>query len=117
MTSTMTSPSNPTKKERWWAWHLENPHVYRLFKRFTFQALMKRRHKHLGAWLVVNRIRWETSIETTGEDFKISNDFVACYSRMYHYLYPAYDGLFRIKEAKRLVDFELFLKSKLGVQP
>jgi hypothetical protein len=100
MTSTMTSPSNPTKKERWWAWHLENPHVYRLFKRFTFQALMKRRHKHLGAWLVVNRIRWETSIETTGEDFKISNDFIAYYARLFMAQHPEHKGLFRTKPLK-----------------
>ena len=97
MTSTMTSLS---KKERWWAWHLENPHVYRLFKRFTFQALMKRRHKHLGAWLVVNRIRWETSIETTGEDFKISNDFIAYYARLFMAQHPEHKGLFRTKPLK-----------------
>ena len=100
MTSTMTSLSSPTKKERWWAWHLEHPHVYRLFKRFTFQALMKRRHKHLGAWLVVNRIRWETSIETTGEDFKISNDFIAYYARLFMAQHPEHKGLFRTKPLK-----------------
>ena len=95
-----TSLSSPTKKERGWAWHLENPHVYRLFKRFTFQALMKRRHKHLGAWLVVNRIRWETSIETTGEDFKISNDFIAYYARLFMAQHPEHKGLFRTKPLK-----------------
>ena len=101
MISTMTSPSSPTQKERWWAWHQENPHVYLLFKRFTLEALAKRRHKHLGAWLVVNRIRWETSIETTGgEDFKISNNCIAYYARLFMAHYPEHKGLFRTKLLK-----------------
>ena len=96
----MTKSLSRNKKERWWAWHQENPHVYRLFKRFTFEALMKQRHKHLGAWLVVNRIRWETNIETTGEDFKISNDFIAYYARLFMAQHPEHKGLFRTKRLK-----------------
>ena len=100
MILTMTSPSSPTQKEWWWAWLQENPHVFRLFNRFTLEALAKRRHKHLGAWLVVNRIRWETSIETTGEDFKISNNFIAYYARLFMVHYPEHKGLFRTKPLK-----------------
>ena len=96
-TLTMITPS---KKERWCAWHLKNPHVYRLFKHFTFEALRERKHKHLGAWLVVNRIRWETNIKTTGEDFKISNDFIAYYARLFMEHYPEHKGLFRTKLLK-----------------
>jgi hypothetical protein len=98
MTWTMTSHSE--KKKKWWAWHLENPHVYHLFRRFTFEALAKKRHKHLGAWLVVNRIRWETSIETEGSDFKISNDFIAYYARLFMHENPEHKGLFRTKPLK-----------------
>ena len=88
------------KKKKWWAWHLENPHVYNLFKRFTFEALAKQRHKNLGAWLVVNRIRWETSVETDGSDFKISNNFIAYYARLFMAQYPEHKGLFRTKPLK-----------------
>jgi hypothetical protein len=90
----------PSKKERWYAWHLKNPNVYHLFKHFTFEALRERKHKHLGAWLVVNRIRWETSISTTGEDFKISNNFIAYYARLFMEEYPEHKGLFRTKLLK-----------------
>ena len=88
------------KKKKWWAWHLKNPDIYRLFKRFTFEALAKNRHKHLGAWLIVNRIRWETSIVTEGDDFKISNDFIAYYARLFMQDHPEHDGLFRTKPLK-----------------
>jgi hypothetical protein len=86
-------------KRKWWAWHKQNPHVYELFKRFTMQAI-DRGHKNLSAWLIINRIRWETSIETKGEDFKISNDFIAYYSRLFMHQYPQYQGFFRTKPLK-----------------
>ncbi len=91
---------NDDLKERWWAWHKKNPHVYKLFEEFTLRAI-KKGHRKLSAWLVVNRIRWETSIETTGSDFKISNDFIALYARYFMHKNPKYDGFFRIKKMKR----------------
>jgi hypothetical protein len=89
-----------TTKQRWWNWHKKNPHVYKLFERFTYQAI-NRGHRHLSAWLVINRIRWETSIETEGDDFKISNDFIAYYSRLFMHYHPEYQGFFRTKELTR----------------
>lgn len=88
-------------KHKWWDWHKKNPHVYELFKKFTFVAI-NRGHRNLSAWLIVNRIRWETSIETTGCDFKISNDFIAYYARLFMHEHPEYDGFFRIKRLTRL---------------
>lgn len=86
-------------KRKWWQWHKENPHVYDLFKRFTMQAI-NRGHRNLSAWLIVNRIRWETSIETKGDDFKISNDFIAYYARLFMHDFPEYKGFFRTKTLK-----------------
>jgi hypothetical protein len=86
-------------KRKWWIWHKANPHVYELFKRFTMQAI-SRGHRNLSAWLIVNRIRWETSIETKGDDFKISNDFIAYYSRLFMHDHPQYKGFFRTKTLK-----------------
>lgn len=87
-------------KQRWWDWHKKNPHVWRLFEKFTLIAINKG-HKKLSAWLIVNRIRWETSIETQGDDFKISNDFIALYARYFMHKYPQYEGFFRTKQMKR----------------
>jgi hypothetical protein len=95
-----TSSAPLTVKQKWWAWHKENPHVYELFKRFTHEAI-SRGHRNLSAWLIINRIRWETSIVTTGQDFKISNDFIAYYSRLFMHEFPQYKGFFRIKALKR----------------
>jgi len=87
------------KKKIWWEWHLKNPHVWKLFEKFSLQALDKG-HKKLSHWLIINRIRWECAIETTGNDFKISNDFIAFYARYFNYKYPEHKGFFTIKKMK-----------------
>jgi hypothetical protein len=79
----------------------DNPEVYELFKRFTFQAINKG-HTRLSAWMIANRIRWETQIETVNDDYKISNDYIALYSRKFMKDYPEHDGFFRTKPMKRL---------------
>lgn len=86
-------------RQRWLEWHRSNPQVYELFKEFTFQAT-RRGHRRLSAWLVVNRIRWETAVETSGGDFKISNDFIAYYARLFMDENPDFRGFFRTKPLK-----------------
>ena len=88
-----------TQKERWWAWHKKNPHVYRLFERFTLEAIAKG-HKTLSAWLIVNRIRWETTVVTRGDKFKITNNHIAYYARLFHALHPEHDGFFKTHKLK-----------------
>ncbi|OUV92777.1 MAG: hypothetical protein CBD09_00040 [Puniceicoccaceae bacterium TMED149] len=87
-------------KRRWWRWHKANPQVYELFEKFSKEAIAKG-HNNLSAWLIVNRIRWETMVETSGEDFKISNDFIAYYARLFMAYNPEHKGFFRIKQLKR----------------
>jgi hypothetical protein len=87
------------RKARWWAWHQKNPHIYELFKRFTFEAI-EAGQEQSGAWLIVGRIRWETAVVTRGEDFKISNDFIAYYARHFMAEFPEHRGFFKIKRMK-----------------
>ena len=95
----MTLVAISTERQRWLDWHAENPQVYELFKRFTFEAI-GRGHNRLSAWLIVNRIRWETTVETLGGDFKISNNFIAYYARLFMEEHPEYRGFFRTKAMK-----------------
>jgi len=87
---------------RWFRWHKDNPEFYRLFERFTFEAA-NRGHKRLSGWLIANRVRWETSVVTTGDDYKISNDFIALFTRLFMVRHPRYEGFFRTKTMKRLM--------------
>jgi hypothetical protein len=88
-----------TQKQEWWKWHKLNPHVYDLFKQFTFEAVDKG-HERFSHWLVMNRIRWETSIDTVGDEFKIRNDYIAYYARLFMCEFPQHNQLFRIKKMK-----------------
>lgn len=88
-----------TTYHKWLLYHHNNPHVFDAFERFAFEAIRAGR-KRLSAWLIVNRIRWETNVETTGEDFKISNDYIAYYARLFMKIHPEHEGFFVTKKLK-----------------
>ena len=87
------------QKREWWKWHKSNPHVYELFKKFTFEAINKG-HVRFSHWLIMNRIRWETSINTIGDEFKIRNDFIAYYARLFMHEFPDHNEIFSTKKMK-----------------
>lgn len=88
-----------SKREEWQKWHRQNPEFYRMFEKFTFEAI-KRGHRNLSPWLIVNRIRWETSMTTVGNMYKIRNEFIAYYSRLFMHRNPQYKGFFRTRPLK-----------------
>ena len=67
-----------------------------LFERFALEAI-NHGHKKISHWLIINRIRWETTIVTTGGDFKISNDHIAFYARLWKAKHPEHKDLFTTK--------------------
>jgi hypothetical protein len=84
------------RKREWWDWHKANPQVWDYFEHFSLEAVSKGRTK-ISHWLIINRIRWEVNIVTTGEEFKISNDYIAFYARLWKAKYPQYKNLFTTK--------------------
>jgi hypothetical protein len=79
--------------------HRDNPHVYEMWERFTFEAINKG-YQHIGAAMVRERIRWETGITTTGSNYKISNMFTPYYARLFMKKHPEHEGFFRTRAAK-----------------
>lgn len=86
-------------RERFERYHRENPEVYELFKQFTFEAI-KAGHKHIGPNIIFARIRWETSIRTTGSRYKVDEKYLPWYSRMFMADHPEYDGFFRTRRIR-----------------
>lgn len=74
--------------------HVANPRVWALFKRFAFEAILSGRENY-SSDCVCHRIRWNSDIETSGSDVKINNNFTAYYARMFHCKYRRHDGFFR----------------------
>ena len=87
------------KKKKWWNYHKDNPHVYNYFSQYTHEAINSGAKK-CSPWLIVGRIRWETAITTTDTDFKISNDYIAFYSRLFMHENPQHKGFFKTKPMK-----------------
>ena len=82
------------------SFHRANPAVYRIFKKFAFEAINKGR-QHLGARMIWNRIRWYTSVETcAGDGFKLNNNHSPYYARMFMRDYPQHDGFFRTRRVQ-----------------
>jgi hypothetical protein len=75
----------------------QNPKIYDLFKRFAMEAKQAGRTR-FSHWMIINRIRWYTNVETTGDDFKISNDFIAIYARLLVWQMPEFEGFFLLKQ-------------------
>ncbi len=80
-------------------YHEKNPHVYELFKRFTFEKI-RQGYKHLGAKAVMERIRWESPIKTDGSEFKVNNNHPAYYARLFMRDFPQHQGLFQLRKSK-----------------
>ena len=78
--------------------HAENPKVYELFKKFTFELIFRRR-THYSADAIIHRVRWETNI-IGGKDYKINNNFVAYYVRLFNAEFPECDRFFEIRRQK-----------------
>ncbi len=76
--------------------HAKNPEVYDLFKRFAFEAINKG-HVRLSSEMIINRIRWETSVVTTDKDYKINNDYKPFYARLFMEEHPTYNNFFNTR--------------------
>lgn len=86
-------------EERFAAWLELNLHIWKLFERFTFEAI-RAGHAHYSADAIVHRIRWHTSVETQGDEFKVNNDYVAGLARLWAEAHPKHAAFFRTRERK-----------------
>ena len=80
----------------WKHFHVKNPEVYELFKRFAFEAINKG-HLRLSSEMIINRIRWETSVVTSDKDYKINNDYKPFYARLFMEEHQTYGNFFNTR--------------------
>ena len=77
--------------------HHRNPHVYDMFESFTLQ-LIGAGHRRGSAEMIINRMRWETALETTEIQFKINNNYKPLYARMFAFLNPEHEKFFSFRD-------------------
>jgi hypothetical protein len=72
---------NQTLVRNFFKYHYENPDVYCLFKQYAQQMKNSGRRRY-SAKAIFERVRWHYDILTTGDDFKINNNYTAMYARL-----------------------------------
>lgn len=86
-------------QDRFEAWLEENPHVWQLIRRYAYRVLESGRER-FGIAAIVERVRWEIEIETTGDPFKINNDYRSRIVRKLIQEDSRFDDLFETRELK-----------------
>lgn len=96
-----------TVQEKFEKFDRENEVIYRWFKRFAYE-LLRAGCKRLSAKLIIERIRWETTVSTggagwhpgRGRPFLIDNRFTAWYARKFIADFPMHADKFELREIR-----------------
>ncbi len=98
----MTSLFNGYPKavlERFKAFHADNPHVYAAFKDYAQRMRQTGRSKY-SARTIIEVIRWNYDLSTSGDVFEINGDFVPIYVRLLIYNHPEFEGFFELRRVR-----------------
>lgn len=76
----------------------ENPMVWEMFKKFALE-LIERGYERIGAKMIFERIRWETTV-AGNDQFKINNNYTPYYARKFEQVYPQHSEVFSKRAAK-----------------
>ncbi len=60
-----------------------------------FASEVARNRSRFGSRAILERIRWETNINSNHETLKIPNAYSAYYSRLFEIDHPRFDGMFQ----------------------
>jgi hypothetical protein len=105
MADELGTPDRPKNvlEAQFWTFHEINPKVYLLFNKFATEAALANR-RSFGVGAIFERMRWFTTVETRGEEYKLNNNYRAYYGRLWMRDNPEHDGFFstRVLHAKKI---------------
>ena len=78
----------------------KNPQVFDHFVKMAKQIKKTGREKY-SARTIFEVLRWHLDVETHGEDFKITNDFIPMYVRLLIAQEPEFEDFFTVKRMKK----------------
>ena len=79
--------------EAYLEWDAANPHFYPLFVEAA-AALAFAGRRRIGASLVFEHLRYNSLLQTSGEAFKLNNNYRAIYARRFMEEFPQFGELF-----------------------
>jgi len=86
-------------QRRFEAFHAENPRVYERLVAMA-RELRARGRERVGIGMLFEVLRWEHAISTTGDDFRLNNNFRSRYVRLIERREPDLRGLFETRELR-----------------
>ena len=102
LAAALGTPAHPSNhiEAAFWIFHLANPMIYELFCGFTRRAIAKG-YTTFSVSMIIERIRWETSVETydpaSPGEFKLNNNYRAYYARLWMRDHPEWPNFFRTR--------------------
>lgn len=91
--------SRLSPEERFVAFDAANPDVFTLFRQFADEAKRAGRTR-FSADAIIQRIRWFVNVETTGDEFKINDNFSAYYARKLIAEDASFRGFFELRTTR-----------------
>ena len=86
--------------EQFVAFHLANPNVYALLRRFA-RLVKGAGYDCYGISSIFERVRWHVQIDTVSEDgFVLNNNHRAYYARLLMHREPALEGMFQVRKLR-----------------
>lgn len=86
--------------ERFKRFHAANRHVYDALVNLARQFRQRRADSKIGIGMLYEVLRWNYYMTTESEDdYKLSNDFRACYARLIMSQEPDLKGIFQTKQS------------------
>lgn len=86
-----------TLDDRFWAFHEQNPHVYRALVQLARQLKAAGRRR-FGIGALFERLRFEAALRTWGDEFRLNNNYRSRYARLIMRQEPDLDGFFELRE-------------------
>jgi hypothetical protein len=89
-------------EKAFWKFHAANPRVYRLLVKFALRwREVRGSQAELGIKALFERVRWEISINTMGDNsFKLNNNHTAFYARLIMERNPELEDIFHLRQQR-----------------
>ena len=99
LTDEWWSDFNPAVLGRFKKFHEANPHVFKAVKEMAYRMRQTGRRRY-SIRTILEVIRWHNDLETTGDVFKINNDFQPIFVRLLMHHDPTFEGFFELRRIR-----------------
>lgn len=86
-----------TIQERFEEFHRLNPWVLRALERMTADYL-ERGHRRVGIGMLTEVLRWQYGRATTGDEFRLNNNYRSRYTRLIVARHPEWEPVFSTRQ-------------------